>query len=137
MKKNIFLIALVVALAAQSNFFIQSKNKNQIIGALTIKEAYNKIRENKNNPDLIILDVRTQDEYSQGHVENAKNIDYYSKTFETDLNKLDKSKTYLVYCRSGSRSSKALKIMEKLGFNEVYNIGGIMDWQGAGYPVVK
>ena len=136
-KKNFFLITIIAILLVQANLFVQSKNKKQITGKLTIKEAYNKIQENKNNPDLVILDVRTQDEYKKGHIENAINIDYYSKTLKKELNKLDKSKTYLVYCRSGSRSSKTIAIMEKLGFKEIYNIGGMIDWEKAGYPVVK
>lgn len=136
-KKNFFIVAMAFILLLMVNFYILPKNNNRIIGRLTIKEAYDKIQANKNNPDLIILDVRTQDEYNEGHIKNAINIDYYSKTLKKDLNKLDKNKTYLVYCRSGSRSGKTIDIMEKLGFKEVYNIGGMIDWKGAGYPVVK
>ena len=136
-KKSTFLLILTFILLLHSNFYIQSKNKKQIIGNLSIKKAYEKIQENKNNPNLIILDVRTQDEYNQGHIENAININYYSKTLKKELKKLDKNKTYLVYCRSGNRSGKTLKIMEKLGFKEVYNIGGMIEWNKTGYPVVK
>ena len=135
--KNILFIVLIFILLIQISFFIQAKNNDQIIGRLTIKEAYDKIQENKNNPDLVILDVRTRDEFKEGHIENAINIDYYSKSLKKNLNKLDKNKTYLVYCRSGSRSAKTVAIMEELGFKEVYNIGGMMDWTAAGYPSVK
>ena len=136
-KKYIVFTALILILLLHVISIIQAKNKDQVIGRLTINEAYDKIQENKNNPDLVILDVRTEDEYNEGHIENAINIDYYSKSLKKDLNKLDKNKTYLVYCRSGSRSAKTVTIMEELGFKEVYNIGGMIDWTAAGYPSVK
>ncbi len=70
-----------------------------------------------------------------GHIENAINLNYYSKTFKDELSELDKSKTYLIYCRSGRRSGIALDIMKELGFTEVYNIlGGITQWEAEGLP---
>lgn len=136
-KKNVVLLLMIALILIQINFFIQASNKKQIIGELSIKEAYNKIHENKNNPNLVILDVRTTEEYAEGHIENSINIDFNAGYFKTKINKLDKNKTYLVYCRTGNRSGKAIKVMEQLGFKEVYNIGGIIDWQREGYPVVK
>ncbi len=136
-KKNVFLLLIISLMLLKANIYIQTINKKQIIGELTIKEAFNKIQENKNNPNLVILDVRTPDEYSEGHIEKSVNIDFNANDFKTKINELDKNKTYLVYCRSGNRSSKAIKVMEQLGFKEAYNIGSIMNWQKEGYPVVK
>ena len=100
--------------------------------------AYGLIQENKNNPDFVILDVRTSGEFASGHIENAINLDYYSATFRDDLDKLDKDKTYVIYCHSGGRSGNALKIMEELGFMKVYNIlGGISAWKAEGLPITK
>jgi len=82
--------------------------------------------------------VRTPEEFADGHIENAINLDYYSETFGDELNKLDKNKTYLVYCRSGRRSRNALDIMEELNFREAYNMsGGIIEWKAEGLPTTK
>ena len=112
--------------------------KTQIIEDVTPEEAYALIQDNKDNQNFVIIDVRTPEEYASGHIEKAINLDYYSETFKDELNKLDKSKTYLIYCRSGGRSGKALGIMEELDFREVYNmLGGIVQWESGGLPTVK
>jgi len=110
----------------------------QIIENITPQEAFTLIQNNQNNPDFVILDVRTAEEVADGHIENAINIDYYSETFRDALDNLDKNKTYLIYCRSGSRSRNALNVMVELNFREVYNMsGGIIDWKAAGLPTTK
>lgn len=78
----------------------------------------------ENNSDLVIVDVRTEAEYGAGHIEGALNIDLNSLNFKDEIDKLDKNKKYLVYCRSGNRSRIAGKIIEALGFNDVYNLDG-------------
>ena len=83
--------------------------------------------------NLLILDVRTPKEFDQGHIEKAVNIDFYSSTFKKDLSRLDRKKSYLVYCRSGNRSMQTLNIMKELGFRNVASItGGIIKWQNEG-----
>ena len=110
----------------------------QIIENVTPREAFALIQDNEDNPDFIIIDVRTPEEFAEGHVEDAIIIDFYSESFADELNALDKNKTYLIYCRSGGRSGKALKIMEELGFTKVYNMsGGIVDWKAEGLPTTK
>ncbi len=110
----------------------------QIIEDITPQEAFTLIQNNQNNPDFVIIDVRTPEEFASEYIENALNIDYYSETFQDELNKLDKNKTYLVYCRSGSRSGNALTIMKELNFREAYNIlGGIIRWDAEGLPTTK
>jgi len=86
--------------------------------------------ENDNN--AVILDVRTLAEVEQGIIPNAIHIDIYmGQGFVQELNKLDKSKNYYVYCRSGSRSRQACSIMDQMGFENAYNLmGGIIDWNG-------
>ena len=82
--------------------------------------------------------MRTEEEYSDGHIANSTNINYKSDSFKDAIGRLDKSKTYIVYCRSGRRSTAAVKIMEEMGFMDIYNMkGGIVGWQGAGYGVTK
>tara|TARA_R110002050_G_scaffold175846_1_gene308681 strand:- start:345 stop:665 length:321 start_codon:yes stop_codon:yes gene_type:complete len=88
-------------------------------------------KEIENTPDAIVLDVRTPWEFESGHLENALHIDFFSSNLEAELNKLDKSKYYLIYCRSGARSYSACSVMASNGFAKVANMmGGIMAWQG-------
>ena len=70
----------------------------------------------------VILDVRTLDEWNEGHLTGAIHIDYFSDSFEDDITHLDKSKTYYVYCRSGKRSKDAIHVMHRQGFEHCINI---------------
>lgn len=108
--------------------------ESRVLESIDVDKAAELIEKNKDNPDFTILDVRTLSEYQSGHLENAINIDFYSDSFREELEKLDRTRTYLIYCRSGARSLKTLKLMEELGFNEVYDmIGGIIGWEQKGY----
>jgi len=79
----------------------------------------------------VILDVRTEDEFMAGYIPTAINIDIYDEAFADKISKLDKSKIYLVYCRSGARSMSACKFMKDKGFEDVSNLnGGILGWRG-------
>ncbi|MDJ0496980.1 MAG: rhodanese-like domain-containing protein [Acidimicrobiia bacterium] len=89
-----------------------------------------------NPPDgLVILDIRTPEEFAAGHIEGAINIDYYAGDFEQRLGVLDLDVPYVMYCNSGNRSSNTLPLMDSIGFSEVYELdGGIQAWFGAGLP---
>lgn len=86
----------------------------------------------ENDTNAVILDVRTDAEVAQGKIPNTIHIDIYrGQDFVTEIEKLDKSKNYYVYCRSGNRSGQACRLMNQLGFNNAYNLmGGILQWQG-------
>lgn len=75
--------------------------------------------------DMIILDVRTSEEYQESHVKESMNIDILSSDFKSKIEKLDKSKSYKLYCRSGNRSGQAEKIMKSMGFRNVENLGSL------------
>jgi rhodanese-related sulfurtransferase len=110
----------------------------QIIKDITPHEAYSLIQKNKNNRNFVILDVRTPAEFRDGHIEGAINIDYYAPTFKQELNGLEKTKVYLLYCRTARRSRVALEMMKELGFREVYHmLGGIVRWQTEGLTTMK
>ena len=114
------------------------RNETATIEDISPQEASNLIQDNQNNPDFVIIDVRTPQEFTEEHIENATNIDFYSETFRDMLNNLDKNKTYLIYCRVGGRSGSALDIMAELNFKEAYNIlGGINLWKTGGFPTVR
>ncbi|SFJ49376.1 rhodanese-like domain-containing protein [Olleya namhaensis] len=82
--------------------------------------------------NAVILDVRTEGEVADGKIPNTLHIDIYKgQGFVDDVQKLDKSKNYYVYCRSGGRSAQACAVMNQLGFENAYNlIGGFNEWNG-------
>jgi thioredoxin 1 len=83
----------------------------------------------KQTPEAILLDVRTPQEYNQGFIEQALNMDYKNSSFHTQIGALDKTKTYFVYCLSGGRSSAAADYMRSHGFGQVYELkGGLLKW---------
>jgi rhodanese-related sulfurtransferase len=135
----LFLIPTVLFLnrGYAENDQIESKNQPQTIKNITVEEAHAIIETNKNNNSLVIIDVRTPEEFNQEHIQDASNIDFYSDNFKEDLMKLDKTKTYVVHCRSGGRSSQTINLMRELGFREVYNMGGIIQWKEKGFPTTK
>jgi phage shock protein E len=94
----------------------------------TVEEKEFKELTKKEN--TVVLDVRTPEEYTQGHLENAQLMNYNSGNFQNEINQLDKSKTYLVYCKAGGRSAKASEELSAKGF-KVYNLkDGISSWTG-------
>jgi rhodanese-related sulfurtransferase len=76
---------------------------------------------------IVVIDVRTPAEYSRGHVVGALNLDFSSATFKSEIAKLDRAKTYKLYCAVGGRSGKAAAIMQEMKFEHVENLGGIAD----------
>ncbi|MDP3679807.1 MAG: thioredoxin domain-containing protein [Flavobacterium sp.] len=80
-----------------------------------------------------ILDVRTPEEFTSDHIDNAKNINWLGNTFVSDVEKLDKSQPVFVYCKSGGRSQKAAEKLNELGFKTIYQLdGGMLKWDAAG-----
>jgi len=92
----------------------------------------------KKDPTIVVLDIRTPDEYGMGHIPKSLNIDFKADSFADELKNLDPSKTYLVHCRSGGRSTSSLKIFSKLKFHHIIHLdGGMMDWGKEQLPVEK
>lgn len=84
-----------------------------------------------------LIDVRTEDEFKNGYIEKAKNINWNGDNFVSEVSKLNKSKPVFVYCLSGGRSSAASQKLIDLGFTDVYNMqGGILQWKNANKNVV-
>ena len=96
---------------------------------LSQKDWELQLREDTN---AVILDVRTEDECNEGIIPNAINIDIYKgQGFIYQLEELDKTKNYYVYCKAGGRSAQACSVMNQLGFQNAYNLlGGFMNWKG-------
>ena len=132
---------LVALLAVQASAAESKKSGDASESAVNkgytniIVEQFDKLRANTNT---IVLDVRTPEEYSAGHIRGAKNIDVNSPDFEKQVGQLDKSKSYLVHCAAGSRSARACGRLSKLNFTNCYNLlGGMRAWEKAGKPVEK
>lgn len=102
---------------------------------VTVNEAEKLIKE---DPKVVVLDVRTPEEFKAGHIAGAKNIDFNGDNFERQIAALDKSKTYIVHCAAGGRSSQACKIIEQVKLPSVYHMNeGFKTWEKAGKPVEK
>lgn len=100
------------------------------------QEAFELIEKNRDDDNFIILDVRTPGEYRNARIEGSILMDFYSEGFYTEMDKLDRSKVYFIYCRSGNRSGRTLSMMREMGFSAVYNLeGGLISWVNSGFPV--
>ena len=96
---------------------------------LSQKEWIDKV---KSTDNAIIIDVRTPEECANGMIMNAFAIDIYKgQQFIDEINQLDKSAIYFLYCKAGGRSAQACALMNQLGFEKTYNlVGGVTQWKG-------
>lgn len=129
----VFCLVIVAAFSAGS-----------IITSMGIKQSYKHLtpeqfKTNLSSGKYILLDVRTADEYSAGHLKNARQTDYYQTgQFSDYLDSLDKNAGYLIYCRTGIRSGKAMQIMQDKGFKDISDMtGGYNAWVAENLPVEK
>ena len=101
-------------------------------------EAREVVGKRSGDPRFVLLDVRTPKEFQAERIEGAVMVDYLSPAFRDEMAKLDREKTYLVYCRTGNRTVGALKVMRELGFRNVLHLSsGITKWKEAGYPTIR
>ena len=125
----VLILALSVLVAACS-----SDTTTQSIELVSPAEASQVIADSP--AGLVVLDIRTPEEFTQARLADAMLVDFYEDDFAAQLDTLDKDVPYVMYCNSGNRSSEAVKTMEDLGFVEVYEIdGGIVNWYDQGYPI--
>jgi phage shock protein E len=125
--KSLMIILMILVITTLSG--CSTKNKS------TESSSYTKItgKEAKEMMDddstITVLDVRTVDEYNTGHIEGSINIPDNEITEKADEILSDKSATILVYCRSGRRSALAAANLVELGYSNIYDFGGIIDWE--------
>ena len=112
-----FMLSLLLGSCQQS-----STDKQSAINSISVQEVH-AIQKTSNSP-YTIIDVRTPDEFADGHINKALNIDVKSDQFADEVKKLNPSKKYILYCRSGKRSSKAYGIMTNLKFENLHNMEG-------------
>lgn len=100
--------------------------QDSAVKVLSVDEYKTQIGKGK----IQLVDVRTPNEYNSGHIKNAKNIDFFAASFESQFEKLDKEKPLYIYCRSGARSKKASNKLADMGFTEIYDLkGGYQNWK--------
>ena len=126
--KNILIVIFTISLLSCT-----SKQKKE---SASVNEIQNEVIElisvvdlQKIDKSVQLIDVRTPEEYSEGYIKNAKNIDFYDDDFLTQMSELDKSKPIYVYCKSGGRSGSAAKKLKDAGYTKVYDLeGGVTNW---------
>lgn len=125
---------IIITLLALFSIYNVSAQEKEL---LSPQDFLQKVNNNIDNPSTIILDVRTADEFNTGHIERAILLDYRSEDFSKQIKNLDPNKEYLIYCRSGARSSSAIDSLKLLGFNHLLELeGGINAWKQEKLPVV-
>jgi rhodanese-related sulfurtransferase len=128
----------VVSMVATSGETAEQKSDNsEGVKEIHAREARSLIEQRKSD-GLVILDVRTAMEFGDGHINGATNVDYKAEDFREKLSALDASATYVVYCRSGRRSTEAAEIMREMGFTDIYHLeDGVLGWHKAGLPLTR
>lgn len=119
--KKITISIVVLVVVVLTVIALSGSPRTQSLGGASFVETYQK------TANAVLLDVRTPSEYVSGHIASAVNVDFENPSFVSEIQKLDKSKTYFVYCRSGSRSGRAIVTMKQNGFNDIRELqGGIV-----------
>ena len=132
MKNNSWLIAaaIIIGIFFVYKFFLSGSSEFNVEPA--------KFEELTKEKSVVVLDVRSKFEFGGDKIAGAQNISYSAPDFKERLNTLDKEKTYLVYCATGSRSAGACSELKSQGFKNIYNLkGGIEHWKSEGKPVVR
>jgi len=128
----------IILTPSEEDFQFLINESGTIIKDIKADEAFRIYEKKKNDPNFIVLDVRTPSEFVSEHIPGAINIDYQAIDFSSRMKTLDLSKTYFLYCRSGSRSAGAKSVMQKLGFLRIYHLlGGISSWKALNLPVER
>ncbi len=130
MKKNFFHVLTCTVFAFL--FSCSNSNSQNVLEPKAFKQK------TEQQPEAVVVDVRTPAEFAEGHLPGALNIDVKNEAFADKIQELDSTKIYLLYCRSGSRTQLAAQIMKQAGFKSIFGMkGGFSDWEEAGYPVEK
>lgn len=136
--KNLFYSLMAAALLAGCSGGTESSDASDAGGAVQHVNAKEAAELLQSGAGAVVLDIRTPEEFESAHIPGAKNIDFQSDDFESELSELDPEGTYMVHCMSGGRSKKSLNTFSKVGLTNVYHLdGGIRGWTETGHPVVQ
>jgi phage shock protein E len=136
---SLLVVGTVVVAVAVSTSSVRAAEGAPKAGAMEVKHVdAAQAKQLADAKKVVVIDVRTPDEFKAGSVPGAVNLDFKSADFAKRLGELDRSKTYLVHCASGNRSKQSLPVFEKAGFTTLYHLdGGFKAWADAGLPVAK
>ncbi len=133
MKKYFLILTAVISIEYAA--FAQSATKSIAVTNLSAERFKAIIANDKNG---MIIDLRTTDEIKKGFIKGSVQLDFLAKDAEKQIDKLDKNKTYYLYCAGGGRSSDAAVYMEKHDFKRVYTLEkGFSEWEKKGFPIEK
>lgn len=139
-RKTVVLFFAIALCSCNSSKKESVKVENQIVDIVPTKKLYSANEFDsliKNNPLAVLVDVRTSEEFLNGHLENALNLDWKGTEFSKQLDAIDKDQTILVYCLSGGRSGQAATAMREKGYKNVLELdGGILAWRSQNLPEV-
>ncbi len=128
-----FVLISFIACGQKENSKSNNTNAAQAVISLISPADLNSV-----NKDIILIDVRTPQEFASGHLENAVNMNYFDGDFYAQLKTLDKNKPVYLYCKSGRRSANAAEKLEDMGFVKIYDLeGGTSNWQAKGLTLSK
>lgn len=130
--KMSFVAMLLLFLAACNSKPALNEEEKAAIHEVTAAEFKEK------SVNQVLVDIRTPQEFNQGHIEGAVNINYFDPGFLAEMEKFDKTKPLFLYCRSGNRTTSAAAKLSKLGFENIYDLqGGISNWARNNYQINK
>ena len=140
--KTLFIYLIALLLTSGSLLSCDQKGKGTRDTASEMTRAkVSLISPEKLNEELgsiQLIDVRTPEEFEDGHLENSRNMNYYDDDFKQQLSVLDKNQKVYVYCKKGGRSANAAELLSEMGFTEIYDLeGGIDNWKDKGLKTVK
>ena len=128
------LLALIIFFSMLSGLQAQDQGPENI----ACKEAFDLIQKFSKDNSFVVLDLRPEGMFKEGHIKNAIFRDVFADGFEEWLNDLDKNQTYLLYCNIGYRSGLAMEKMRQAGFKYLYNLyEGIREWKKQGFPTIR
>ncbi len=130
MKRVLIILCIIIMITGCNNMNDNVDTNETVYKKISAEEAKSII----DNEDVIIVDVRTKGEYDSGHIENAVLLPVAEIANKAEEVLPDKNAKILVYCRSGNRSATASKDLIKMGYTNVYDFGGIIDWP---YEIIK
>ena len=132
------LIGLGLASCSQKNPAPESAADREVESFLTDVDAAKAGELIAADKAVVVIDVRTPEEYADGHLAGAVNVNFKNENFKEELAKLDRDKTYVMHCRSGGRSTAAKPAFTELGFKYIYHLdGGYLAWEEAGQAIEK
>ncbi len=138
MKPNPVFIIILVFIAISFYYFYMIPKFPESVKNHQPKEAYELMELRADDPGFIILDVRSIEEYEKEHIKGAIIIDKKKSSFRDEVDKMDRQREYIVYCRTGRRSNEAVWIMHEFGFKNIHHLdGGITNWKNEGLPTIS